>query len=396
MRSTGGIGGVVHPEGQPGGTGGVVPPEGKHSRPRVALVVGPTAGGIGVHVRMLAAGLVAHGSAVEVLAPAGTAGRLGAGDLPVTFGIIDIGDHPQAAAARSALRLRRAVRGRVDVVHAHGLRAGALCALALAGTPASASAHSPALVVTVHNGPPPGRGRAAAAYRVLERVVARGADLVLCVSGDLEKRMRAAGARQVDRAVVPAPGKAPCDQGVLADASGRPVVLGVGRLAAQKGFATLLTAAASWQDMDPVPKVVIAGEGPLDAELRRQAAAGGVDASFLGRRDDVPALLAGCNVFVLPSRWEGQPLVLQEALRAGAAIVASRAGGIPELAGPGAAYLVAPGDAAQLAAGVRAVLLDQSLAARLRATALRRAGELPTEADAIAAVLAGYQRARTS
>ncbi|HEY6790066.1 MAG TPA: glycosyltransferase family 4 protein [Trebonia sp.] len=396
MRSTGGIGGVAPPGGQAGGIGGVVPPEGKHSQPRVALVVGPTAGGIGVHVRMLAAGLVAHGSAVQVLAPAGTAEWLGAGDLPVTFGMIAIGDRPQAAAARAALRLRRAVRGRVDVVHAHGLRAGALCALALAGTPAKASEHSPALVVTVHNGPPPGRGRAAVAYRVLERVVAGGADLVLCVSGDLERRMRAAGARQVERAVVPAPGQAPCDPGMLAGVRGRPVVLGAGRLAAQKGFTTLLAAAASWRDMDPVPKVVIAGEGPLDAELRRQAAAGGVDASFLGRRDDVPALLAACDVFVLPSQWEGQPLVLQEALRAGAAIVASRAGGIPELAGPEAAYLVAPGDAAQLAAGVRAVLLDQSLAARLRATALRRAGELPTEADAIAAVLAGYRHARTA
>ncbi len=173
------------------------------------------------------------------------------------------------------------------------------------------------------------------------------------------------------------------------------MVLGAGRLAPQKGFATLLAAAASWQDMDPAPRVVIAGEGPLDAELRQQAAAAGVDAWFLGRRDDVPALLAACDVFVLPSHWEGQPLVLQEALRAGAAIVASRAGGIPELAGPEAAYLVAPGDVAQLAAGVRAVLLDPSLAARLRAAALRRAGELPTEADAIAAVLAGYRSART-
>lgn len=379
-----------------GGIGGVVPPEGKQSQPRVALVAGPTAGGIGAHVRMLAAGLVAHGSPVEVLAPAGTAQRLGVGDLPVTFGIVEIGDRPQVAVGRAALRLRRVVRGRVDVVHAHGLKAGALCVLALAGVPARAGAHRPALVVTVHNGPPPGWGRAAVAYRILEQVVARGADLVLCVSGDLEKRMRAAAARRVERAVVPAPGKAPYGAGLLPDAGGRPVVLGAGRLAAQKGFATLLAAAASWQDMDPVPKVVIAGEGPLDAELRQQAAARGVDASFLGRRDDVPALLAACDVFVLPSRWEGQPLVLQEALHAGAAIVASRAGGIPELAGPEAAYLVAPGDAAQLAAGVRAVLLDQSLGARLRAAALRRAGELPTEADAIAAVLASYGRACAS
>ena len=369
---------------------------GRPGEPRVALVVGPAAGGIAAHVRMLAAGLAAHGSAVEVFAPSGTAERLGAGDLAVPFRIMEIGDRRPAAAMRAALRLRRAVRGRVDVVHAHGLRAGALCVLALARARPRASAGIPALVVTVHNGPPPGWGRAAVGYRILERVVARGAGLMLCVSGDLEKRMLAAGARRVERAVIPAPGKASRDPGALADLHGRPVVLGAGRLAAQKGFATLLAAAASWQDMDPAPKVVIAGEGPLDGQLRRQAAAGGVDALFLGRRDDVPALLAACDVFVLPSRWEGQPLVLQEALRAGAAIVASRAGGIPELAGPEAAYLVAPGDAAELAAGVRAVLLDQSLAARLRATARRRAGELPAEADAIAAVLAEYRRVRRS
>jgi glycosyltransferase involved in cell wall biosynthesis len=121
-----------------------------------------------------------------------------------------------------------------------------------------------------------------------------------------------------------------------------------------------------------------------------------VDALFLGHRDDVPGLLAACDVFVLPSHWEGQPLVLQEALRAGAAIVASRTGGIPELAGPDAACLVPPGDAAQVAASVREVLLDPSLAARLRSAARHRAAGLPGEADAIAAVLACYRRAGAS
>ena len=59
-----------------------------------------------------------------------------------------------------------------------------------------------AIVVTVHNAPPYGGGAAALVYRLLERIVARGADLVLCVSPDLERRMRAAGARRVARAVV--------------------------------------------------------------------------------------------------------------------------------------------------------------------------------------------------
>jgi len=98
-------------------------------------------------------------------------------------------------------------------------------------------------------------------------------------------------------------------------------------------------------------------------------------------------------VFALPSRWEGQPLILQEALRAGAAIVATRVGGIPDLVGDDAAVLVQPGDAAALADAVRAVLADPSLAARLRTAAAARGAALPTPADAIVAALAAYARA---
>jgi glycosyltransferase involved in cell wall biosynthesis len=145
--------------------------------------------------------------------------------------------------------------------------------------------------------------------------------------------------------------------------------------------------------MHPVPRVLIAGEGPLLGRLRDQAASLGVDAEFLGHRDDVPALLAACDVFALPSSWEGQPLVVQEALRAGAAIVATRVGGIPDLVGPQAARLVRPGDAAELAAAVRAVLTSHSLAAGLRDAAVRRARSLPTEPDAITAALAAYATA---
>jgi glycosyltransferase involved in cell wall biosynthesis len=351
---------------------------------------------------MLASGLAAAGAGVTVMGPASVARRFGLGEpAGVSFRPAELGSRPSLSDAGALLRLRGALARSAtlgpDVVHAHGVRAGALCALALATLPA---ARRPPLVVTVHNAPPAGRGARALIYRALERVAARRASLVLCVSRDLQERMTAAGARRVGRAVVPAPAPAPLSPGAgsrqpASFPAGRPVVLGVGRLAAQKEFGTLLAAAASWQDMDVVPRVVIAGEGPLLAMLRERAQELGVDALFLGHRDDVPALLTACDVFVLPSRWEGQPLVLQEALRAGAAIVASRAGGIPDLAGPEAAYLVPPGDAAQLAAGVRAILLDQSLAARLRFAARCRAAELPTEADAIAVVIDSYGRANT-
>jgi glycosyltransferase involved in cell wall biosynthesis len=253
-------------------------------------------------------------------------------------------------------------------------------------------------VVTVHNAPPDG-GASALVYLVLERVVARGADLVLCVSPDLERRMRAAGARRVERAVIAAPDAAPGPAAVRASAApvapaGRPVVLAVGRLARQKGFGVLLEAAAGWRDLDPAPLVVIAGDGPLAGELRARAAGLGLDALFLGRRDDVPALLAAAAVFVLPSRWEGQPLVLQEALRAGVPVVATQVGGVPCLTGQDAALLVPCGDARALAAAVRSVLAGAPLAARLKAAAAVRAATLPSEADAVSAALSACASVR--
>jgi glycosyltransferase involved in cell wall biosynthesis len=167
-------------------------------------------------------------------------------------------------------------------------------------------------------------------------------------------------------------------------------VLAAGRLAAQKGFATLLEAAARWRDIRPEPLLVIAGEGPLAGDLKARAARLGLDARFPGHRDDLPALLAAAAVFVLPSVWEGQPLILQEALRARVPVVATRVGGTPALTGEDAAVLVPPGDPRRLADAVRAVLADEVLAARLRKAAAARALALPDEDTAVLAALAEY------
>jgi glycosyltransferase involved in cell wall biosynthesis len=364
---------------------------------RVALVVGTTAGGTGAHVRMLAAGLAERAIVVSVLGPSSAQAAFGFGALAgVTFTPVQFGDRPRLGDVAAVLRLRRLLRTGIDVTHAHGLRAGALTALALAGVRTrrrrTGGGRRPGIVVTVHNAPPVGGRARSVVYRLLERVVARGADLVLCVSPDLEARMRAAGAHRVGRAIVPPAEPTPTTETSPGDvsAAGRPVVLAVGRLAPQKDFDALLQAAARWRDLDPAPLLAIAGDGPLAGELRARAASLGVDAAFLGHRDDVPGLLAGATVFVLPSRWEGQPLILQEALRAGAAIVATRVGGVPDLVGDDGAVLVRPGDAQALAAAVRSVLADPALAARLRTAAAVRGAALPTAADAVAAALAAY------
>jgi glycosyltransferase involved in cell wall biosynthesis len=380
---------------------------------KVAFVLGTSTGGTGRHVRMLAAGCAARGTPAEVFGPAQTDRDFGFSAVTrVGFTAVDIADRPRVFRDVVAIRrLRRLLRAwRPEVVHAHGLRAGALTAIAAAFVRPSVYDAGPALIVTVHNAPAAG-GVTGAIYRVLELIVARRADSVLCVSEDLEQRMRAAGARRVAHAPVPAysiPAPALRTDGaarmpaVTDVGPGRPLgplgplgplVLAVGRLAPQKGFGTLLEAASSWRDIKPEPVLVIVGEGPLEARLKSQAAALHLDARFPGHRDDVPALLAAAAVFVLPSVWEGQPLILQEALRAGVPVVATRVGGIPEITGEDAALLVAPGDPDRLADAVRAVLTDPALAGRMRQAALDRARALPSPDDAVASALAEYARA---
>jgi len=180
-------------------------------------------------------------------------------------------------------------------------------------------------------------------------------------------------------------------QAVFQIVLGGAIVLAVGRLAAQKRFGLLLDAAARWGDIRPAPLLVLVGQGPLAAELQARAASLGLTIRFAGQRPDVPALLSAADVFVLPSVWEGQALILQEALRAGVPIVATRVGGNPELTGEDAAILVPPGDAQRLADAVRAVLGDPAVAARLREAAAARARALPDEDAAVAAALAEYR-----
>jgi glycosyltransferase involved in cell wall biosynthesis len=151
----------------------------------------------------------------------------------------------------------------------------------------------------------------------------------------------------------------------------RPVVFSAGRVQSYKGMQTLVEAAAllcadGAGDFD----VAIAGNGPYLPELRALAAARGLEnIHFLGRRMDVPALLAGATVAVIPSLWaEAFGLTVVEAMAAGVPLVATRAGGIPELVEEGkTGLLVPPGDARALADALRRLLRDDRLRASMGA-----------------------------
>ncbi|GGL43747.1 glycosyltransferase family 4 protein [Planomonospora parontospora] len=354
---------------------------------RVALVLGTSAGGVGRHVAMLAGGLLGRGCRVVVAGPPGTDAAFGFARLGARFVPVPISDRPRPGGDLRAVRALRGLR-RADAVHAHGLRAGALAALALSGTGAP-------LAVTLHNAATAG-GAVGVVYRVLEAIVARRVDRVLVVSPDLGERMTALGARRVTAAVVPAPvlaasGRSPEEVRAELGAGDLPVLLTVARLAQQKGLETFLDAVARLAS-GPSPQALflVAGDGPLREGLQRRIDREGLPVRLLGNRDDVADLLGVARALVVPSRWEGQPLSVQEALRAGTPVIATAVGGIPGMVGEGG-LLVPYGDAAALADAVARVLGDDGLARRLAEEAVRRGRELPGEQEALDAVLEVYR-----
>ena len=110
-------------------------------------------------------------------------------------------------------------------------------------------------------------------------------------------------------------------------------------------------------------------------------------------RDDVPELNRAASVVVSTSTWEGQPLAVQEALQAGAAVVATDVGGTREVTGDAA--VLTPPDPGALAAAITGLLTDPDRRERLRVAARARADQLPTPADVLdqlRSVYAGVRR----
>jgi glycosyltransferase involved in cell wall biosynthesis len=312
---------------------------------------------------------------VTVCAPSSTLQQLDMTSLGAAVAAFPLG---RGSALRHYRRIIAITRAH-DVTHAHGVRVGAQLAMACV---------SP-LVVTWHNAPlgPPTRR---VVHRLLEGVCARGADVVLGASDDLVTRARSAGARDSRLVPVAAPDGPTPAVAVSSGLHDPPTVLAVARLHPQKRLDLLISAAAQWPPGPDRPRFLIAGDGPLLGALREQARTTNAPVSFLGARDDVPALLDAADVVVLASEWEARPLVAQEALRAGVPLVATDVGGVRGLVGS-AAVLVPPGSDTALADGVRRVLTDASLRAELRSAGPAQAALWPTVDDMVDQLLALYR-----
>lgn len=369
---------------------------------RVLELSAQAAGGVRAHIRQVSQLLAKDGHQVLLAGPSNVifpAPDAVSGACLRTYQI-DIGARPSGADLK-ALRQLKQLAAAVGVIHAHGLRAGALAVLAAKRLPA---AKRPRVVVTLHN-LPVGSAPTRLVGKALHLVVVKGADYVLTVSPDLLEKAKQLGLKAGEIAVVPAPARSLSDcagtassetdfgttasldpasgpgagsgPGTSSDTDAAPCLLTVARLAPQKGLDLLLEAATLIKQRGIDFTWLVAGDGPLKAQLNQQIDDAALPVKLLGRREDIGALLSQADVVVQTSYWEGQPLTLREAMQAGRAIVATDVGGSAyTLAGCG--QLVEP-QAGPLADAVVAVISDPKRRETLEAASRAAVAKIPGE-----------------
>lgn len=333
---------------------------------RIALLITRSeAGGAQSHVLELIDGIVAAG--YEPILATGDdewlAAQARARDIPVNI-IPDL-VHPIRPFhdARAYRQVKEwLVREQPDVLHAHSSKAGLVGRIAarMAGIPSIFTAHGWAFT-----------GGATMIRKLVavpsEWLAARTGGPIICVS-DYDRQLARRYAIAPDmRLHTVWNGIGDADERAIAGSRPEPVITMVARFAAPKDHATLLVAMAAI--IDSSWRLRLVGDGPLLEETKALASRLGIKdrVEFSGTRTDVAALLAQSDVFVLSSRFEGLPISILEAMRAGLPVVASDVGGVSELVDAETGILVPQGDAAALADGLKRLLSDAGLLARMGA-----------------------------
>jgi len=301
--------------------------------------------------------------------------KLGLAYLPAR-----ISKRPAAGSGRELVGLLR--DGAFDIVHTHGGIAG------MFGRRAARKAGIPIVVHTLH-GIHYLHYRNPALRRIhvaLERSLSRATSAVVCVS---EADLAAARKHRLappERLRLVRNGVASSDIEADADRLRRiaelrrdlkprfPLIGTVARLHRQKGVEYFLRAAAAVLQKRPEASFVVVGGGPLEKKIRGIAARLGLGERMIlaGERSEALDWLSLFDIFVLPSLWEGLPLVLIEAAILGRPIVATDIEGTREIIREAqTGLLVPPADSDALAGAVLRLLEDPGLARRLGETARR-------------------------
>ncbi len=328
------------------------------------LITDLDAGGAERNLATLAAGLdrARFDVAVASLMPPGRiGGELAAKGVPV----LDLGMTHRANVFAFCRLVRWLKRTRPDILHTWLFHANVLGRLAakLAGVP-----H----VVSSIRVAEPRRWHLA-----LDRLTAGRAEVILVNSPSLQDYAAEHGIPRKKLRVIP--NAVDLARFTAAPHAKRetPVALFVGRLSPQKGLDVLLRAAAR------VPRVRfrVVGDGPDRGALERLARELRLaNVEFAGPSDRVPELLADADMLVLPSRWEGSPNVVLEAMAAGVPVVATNAVGTRDLVTDGVdGVLVAVDDAAALASAIDRIAGDSRLTERLAAAGRATAAKYSPE-----------------
>lgn len=273
-------------------------------------------------------------------------------------------------------------RIRPNLVHTHSSKAGFL------GRVASRLAGVPHIVHTPHGHIFDGyfSPLAAKTFIGLERVAARWTDRFVTLSdGEVRDHLRHGIGRPEQFVTIPS--------GVDLDpvlqatpvrlAPGRPVIGTVARLVPIKGIEHLIDAAPGIFEHFPDARILIVGDGESRPALEARVRALGLSdrVLFAGFRQDAAAVLAGMDVFVLPSLNEGMGRVLVMAMALAKPIVATRVGGVPELLGDGeAGLLVPPANPRAIADAVLTLLRNPQVADRIREAGRNRAPRYSAQA----------------
>lgn len=295
----------------------------------------------------------------------------------VPFRKIPISYLTQGAVLRETVRLIRDCR--IDLVHSHGYRSDIIGYLAArrAGVP---------IVSTVHGWTPV--TWKLRRYEQLDRWFLKRFDGVIGVSREIVDSLVECGVPP-DRVrlfhnAVPACCSGEGRRGAMVEnfplvrTPGERIVLTVGRLSREKGIDLLLYAFHRHFGREPGTRLVIVGDGPLRGELAALAEQLGLAdrVLFAGYTSAVERYYEIADLFVLPSRTEGLPMVILEAMQAGLPVVCTLVGGIPEVIDNGInGICVPPGDSDALGRAMGTVLDDPALASTLAELARKTVAE---------------------